>query len=91
MNLMARIAARWAEVPRLLRFLGFHCAVGVVAGLAFAITLLATNAVGLRDVLLENDHQAVAVLMLLVMCALTFGSLSMGAAVMSLPRDDPGE
>jgi hypothetical protein len=76
-------------MPRLLRFLALHCAIGVAAGVAFAIIMVMTNPGGLGDVIWDSEQPWLPIAMLCIGCALTFGSTSMAMAVMSLPRDPP--
>ena len=73
----------------LLRFLLAHCLVGVLIGAALVVLLLATNALGLADLVFGSDSPVLAIAMLLGANALTFGSLAMGTGVMSLPYDGP--
>ncbi len=73
------------RMPVLLRFLARHLAFGVAVGVAFASLVILTNTAGLNDLLSADEHPYVAILMLNVMCALTFGSLAMGIGVMTLP------
>lgn len=73
--------------PSLLAFLGLHCAMGVAAGIVFAAIVLLTDFVGLRSLLHESSEPFVPMLLLFVGSALTFGSLKMGMAIMSLPLE----
>lgn len=74
-----------ARAPQLLRFLARHLAFGVAIGVVFASSVVLTNTAGLKDLLSGDDHPYIAIFMLNFMCALTFGSLAMGVAVMTLP------
>lgn len=78
------------RLPRLVRFLALHCAIGVGAGVAFALLLIGTNPAGLGDVIWDSEQPWLPIMMLCVGCALTFGSTSMAAAIMSLPREEDG-
>lgn len=73
------------QMPLLLRFLARHLAFGVAVGVAFASLVILTNTAGLNDLLSADEHPYVAIFMLNVMCALTFGSLAMGIGIMTLP------
>ncbi|MDJ0947970.1 MAG: hypothetical protein QNJ94_03530 [Alphaproteobacteria bacterium] len=73
----------------LLRFLLAHCLLGVLIGTALVALLLATNALGLADLVFGSESPVLAMAMLLGANALTFGSLAMGTGVMSLPYDGP--
>jgi hypothetical protein len=75
----------YQRMPQLLRFLLRHLAFGVSVGVAFASLVVLTNTAGLNDLLSADEHPYVAIFMLNVMCALTFGSLAMGIGVMTLP------
>lgn len=74
----------------LLRHLAQHLAFGVTVGILFALALVLSNVAGLRDLILDTSQPGIAVFMLCFMNALTFGSLAMGASVMSLPRENDG-
>lgn len=76
-------------VPRLVRFLAQHMAFGIALGAAFASLLIMTDAGGLRTVLDRVSEPFIALLLLYVMCALTFGSVAMGVGIMSLPWGEP--
>lgn len=87
--------SRFPPAPRggLLRFLAIHLVIGVVAGVGFALALVATNVAGLGDLIARTRQPAVALFALCFVNALTFGSLAMGAGIMGLPRErhEPGE
>ena len=72
----------------LLFFLAVHCGIGVALGVAFAALIVLLNVAGLKDLLANSSEPAVPLLMLYAFCALTFGSLKMGIAIMTLPYDD---
>lgn len=78
----------WTRLPRIVRLLAVHCAIGVALGLAFAMLLLVTNPVGLRDIIMESEQPWLPIAMLSVGCALTFGGASMASAIMTLHWDD---
>lgn len=77
-----------ARLPRVLRFLAFHCLMGVALGAAFAALLMFINIGGLMDLIETAEHPALPIAMLVVGCALTFGSATMAAAVMSIDPDE---
>lgn len=77
-----------ARPPQLLRFLATHMAFGIAIGVAFASLVVLTNTAGLNDLLTGDEHPYIAIAMLNIMCALTFGSLAMGIGVMTLPWGD---
>ncbi len=76
------------RLPRIVRLLAYHGAVGVGLGVAFAMLLLLTNPAGLTDLIMESDQPWLPIVMLSAGCALTFGSASMGAAIMTIHWDD---
>ncbi|MCH9809091.1 MAG: hypothetical protein K0U74_15305 [Alphaproteobacteria bacterium] len=75
-------------MPMLLFFLAVHCGIGVATGVAFAALLVLFNIAGLKDLLVGSSEPVIPMFMLFTFCALTFGSLKMGIAVMTLPYDD---
>ncbi len=77
------------RVPKLLRFLGEHLAFGVAVGIAFAALVLMSNISGIKNLIEDSENPYLAVALLYAMNALTFASLSMGIAVMTLPMDAP--
>lgn len=81
-------AAAKPRLPRLVSFLMLHCALGVALGIAFAALIVLSNVAGLKDILEASDQPYVPMAMLFAACAFTFGSASMGAAVMSLKDPD---
>ncbi|MBL8884037.1 MAG: hypothetical protein JNL45_13395 [Hyphomicrobium sp.] len=83
------IAERYMRVPKLLRFLGEHLAFGVAVGIAFAALVLMSNISGIKNLIEDSENPYLAVALLYAMNALTFASLSMGIAVMTLPMDAP--
>lgn len=76
-------------MPHLLWFLGLNMGIGLAMGVAFAALLLIFNIAGLRDLIETTAEPVLATFLLYAMCALTFGSLAMGIAVMTLPFDGP--
>jgi hypothetical protein len=69
----------------LLRFLGLRMGLGIALGVTFASLVVMTNTAHLHDLLAGDGQAYLALFMLYVMCALTFGSVAMGAAIMLLP------
>lgn len=76
-------------LPKLLIFLAIHCGIGVAVGVAFASALVLFNVAGLKDLLEASSEPALPLIMLHLLCALTFGSLSMGVAIWTLPYNGP--
>ena len=75
------------RLPRMIRFLAGHCALGVTLGIA-AATLLLWLDVGAIGSLVSGDgaRRFVPLALLYFGFAITFGSLAMGSAVFLLPR-----
>lgn len=84
---MPSITAR-PKLPRLLRHLALSLAIGVTVGMAFALMLLAMNVSQIRDLVFGSSDPVLALVMLLILNALTFGSLAMGTGIMHLPWHD---
>jgi hypothetical protein len=73
----------------LFRLLAANLVIGLALGLAVVAGLLAADAHHLRTLLLKDASGWIVLMLLAFGFALTFGSVLMGAAVMSLPaRDD---
>ncbi len=73
----------------MLRFLALNLGVGVGLGIAFAALIVMGNVGELKTLIAGAENPWLAIFLLYFMCALTFGSLAMGAAVMSMPYDEP--
>jgi hypothetical protein len=74
-------------VPKLLRYLGLHMMAGIAIGVIVASAMILGNLAGLKDLLVEAQEPFVAMFLLYAFNALTFGSVSMGVAVMTIPYD----
>lgn len=77
--------------PSLLEFLALHCAMGVAFGIVFAAALILVDLGGIKGLLVESSAPVVPMILLFASCALTFGALKMGIAIMSLPLEAPDE
>lgn len=75
------------QIPPLIRFLGLHMATGLAIGVIVASAMIMANLAGLKDLLVESKEPFVAILLLYAFNALTFASVAMGVAVMTLPYD----
>ncbi|HRK17559.1 MAG TPA: hypothetical protein PK970_01270 [Hyphomicrobiaceae bacterium] len=73
------------RTPRLLRFLAQHLAFGVALGLAIALIIASANIGGFRTLMTSDQNPLLVLFLLMVTLGLTFGSLAMGIAVMTLP------
>lgn len=78
----------WPRMPQLLRFLCLHMGIGLAAGVVVASLMILVNVAGLKDLLIEERNPFIAIFLLYAFNALTFGSVAMGIAVMTLPYDD---
>ena len=76
------------HIPRLLRFLGLHMALGFAIGIAFAAMVVLSNASGLKDLIASSEQPYLALSLLFSLNALTFAGLEIGIAVMTLPFDE---
>jgi hypothetical protein len=76
-------------MPKLLRYLGLHMMTGFAIGVIVASAMIFANLAGLKDLLVEAQEPFVAMFLLYAFNALTFGSVSMGVAVMTMPYDGP--
>lgn len=78
-------AERW---PRLLRFLGLHLVLGAALGVIVSSALVLSNTGGLKDLLAGDQSPVLGLVLLHFMLALTGGSVAMGVAVMTMPREE---
>jgi hypothetical protein len=78
----------FTRVPRLLRYLALHAIFGAGIGICAAASLLYLDVAGLGTLFAASDMKIEAGVLLFAFFALTFASLSMGSAIMLLPRDD---
>lgn len=72
----------------LLRLLAIHWLIGFVVTILICIGLLVTNAAGLQDLILNSENPLIPLALLFFGLLITICSVAMGAAIMSLPRDD---
>lgn len=72
----------------LVRLLAINWLIGFATTVLVVVGLLLTNAVGLRDLILNSENPVVPLALLFFGLLITICSVAMGAAVMSLPRDD---
>ena len=75
-------------LPRLVSFILRNAAIGSLLGVLLGGGLLLTNTAGLRTLVLESASPVVPVVLLLWGFATLIGSLYVGAAIMTLPRDE---
>jgi hypothetical protein len=81
---------RWTALPRLVRFLIIHGALGFVASAALVGVLLGADPGDARWLLLHAAGHWWPALLLWFFAGLTFGGVQIGAAVMLLPAEDRG-
>jgi len=75
-------------MPKLVRFLLIHAAIGFGLAFVFVATLVAFDTGGLRTLMMNSDVGIVAFLLLVFLNGLTFGSVQIGVAVMLLGEED---
>lgn len=75
-------------MPQHIRFLLTHAAIGAAAALAFVALLLAFDVMGLRHLVMNTSEGFIALAVMTVLFVITFGSVQMGRAIMSLGEDD---
>lgn len=81
---------RFDAMPKLFRFLGANMLFGLAVGVALASAMVLTNAAGLNDLISGDGHPYLAVFSLLFLFALTFASVAMGVAIMTVPPPKDG-
>jgi hypothetical protein len=74
---------------RLVPYLVRHCFAGMLAGWTAVAALLLLDVGGLGRLIFGAEARLLALAMLLAFFGLTFGSVAMGAAIMSLGRAEP--
>lgn len=72
----------------LVRLLAINWLIGFATTVLVVVGLLLTNAVGLRDLIMNSENPIIPLALLFFGLLITICSVAMGAAVMSLPRDD---
>ena len=72
------------------RYVLSHLIAGCLAGVVAALMLFATNIGSLRDLVLQTSGGFLALGLLTFGCVVTFGSIAVGHAVMTM-GDDTGE
>lgn len=73
---------------RLFRLLAGNLAIGSFVAVGTVAGLIATDAQGLRGLLMNDSDPMVAILLLTFGFVITFGSAAMGAAIMALSRPE---
>jgi hypothetical protein len=75
----------------LVKFLAVHLAVGIGAGWTVLGLMFWIDVGGMRSLIVNSGDAVVAVAMLAIFFALTFGSLAMGTGIMGLGRGPSAE
>lgn len=74
--------------PPLIRFLALNLGVGLGIGVALAALIVLGDVGGLKGLIAGAENPWLAMFLLYFMLALTYGSVAMGIAVMTLPYED---
>ena len=75
------------SIPPFLRWLFWHMVIGVAAGWTALAAILARDVWGVRTLIAGTSEGVIALVMLAIFFAITFGSAGMGFAVMLRPRE----
>lgn len=75
-------------MPHHIRFLLTHAAIGAGAALVFVALLLAFDIMGLRHLVMNTAEGFIGLAVMTVLFVITFASVQMGRAIMSLGDDD---
>jgi hypothetical protein len=86
---MSKLVAAWRRLPKLVRFLVAHGALGFALGAVFVAALLAFNPQDAAMLLLTAAGHWWPVVVLWFFTGLTFGAVQIGVATMLLARHDP--
>ena len=85
---MSKLVAAWRRLPKLVRFLVAHGALGFVLGAVFVAALLASDPQDAATLLLTAAGHWWPVVVLWFFTSLTFGAVQIGVATMLLARQD---
>jgi hypothetical protein len=83
-----RAQRRAGGLPPLLRFMAVHCATGIAIGWSLMLGLVWLDVSGLGTRLAASPDGGLAMTLLAVFFAITFGGAGIGIAVMNLPWED---
>lgn len=78
----------WRSLPKLVRFLFLHAAIGVGAGWLLLALLLFTDVSGVGTLIWASESPVLPVTMLAAGFAITFGGAAAAAAVMTMRFDN---
>lgn len=76
---------------RLLEFLAIHAGLGAAVGIAIASGIVLSDFARIGTLLRDSSEPYIPMILFFASFALTFASLKIGIAVMSLPLDPPDE
>jgi hypothetical protein len=76
------------SIKELIRYVVPHWLAGCAAGVIAATALVATNLGSLRDLMWNTQGGWLGFVLLVFGFVVTFGSIAIGAAIMSLSEDD---
>lgn len=71
-----------------LKFLLTHLVYGLAGGTAFGVAVLAINLSNIRTLIFESAHPVLVTILMFFGLLVTFGSVSMGVGIMTIPRED---
>lgn len=72
-------------MPKLVKFLMFHAAIGFALALMAVVSILAFNVANMYDLIMFSDYKWIAITALTVLMTITLASVQMGIAIMCLP------
>lgn len=76
------------KMPPLFKLLRNGLIEGVLVGWLLLALLLLTNVGGFSDKILGTQSSVLAIVLMGLLFAITFGSAAMGIAIMTMPRED---
>ena len=82
-----RLVVVWIGLPRAVRLILASYLIGALGGTTLAALLLATNAQGLRDLILGSANPWIPLVLFTAQLALTFAALAAAVAVMRLSSE----
>jgi hypothetical protein len=80
--------SRFLPQNPLFRLLLVHGAAGAILGILFVVGILILDVAGIYSLLSRTGEWVVGLSMLMIGSITTFGSVSMGGAIMLLPKDE---
>lgn len=74
-------------MPPLISLVLRHAVVGLLLALAFTGLVLWTDLAGIRHLVTHTAEGPIALVVFVVLCTITFGSVQIGIRIMALGRD----